>query len=135
MGFYFAIAFAISNVITACIRVWYSNRYLTWIEEVGDDMCLLMYLCLLLYIARYLALGQAVMFARNGQRVLQMMTAAATNAGPKADVQMVLLTLPWLTAFDRRDTMTIKMVLDVRARLLIEERTAEQVLLLSVWLC
>jgi len=53
------------------------------------------------------------MFARNGHRVLRIMScAAAGGRRPNLDVQRLSLTLPWLLAYDRRDVMMIKAVLD-----------------------
>ena len=106
-----AILLQLTKVCFDFVEFWYSPRL--WVR-IGDETSGVLFYLIIWIIARHSALGQAVMLARNGERVLTMMTAAATATSRQIAVQSVLSTLPWLPAFDRRDTMTIKMVLDVR---------------------
>ena len=58
-------------------------------------------------------LGEAVMLARNGANVLRVMTSAASGVQDHSiDFRELQRSLPWLPAYDRRDVVTIKTVLD-----------------------
>ena len=53
---------------------------------------------------------------RNGQRVLRLMTAAASSRPmPQIGIKRLQRQLAWLPAYDRRDVLTVKYVLDYMA--------------------
>jgi len=58
--------------------------------------------------------GQAVMLARNGKGILQLMVAAGSHKTelPELNLPELQRQLPWLPAYDRRDVMPIKEIFD-----------------------
>ena len=61
-------------------------------------------------------LGEAVPAVRNGKSILRMMIAAASNKPrPSVGIHRLQRQLAWLPAYDRRDVLTVKYVLDYMA--------------------
>jgi len=59
------------------------------------------------------SLGMAVPMVRNGKLILRLMVAAsAQRERPNIGVKRIQRMLAWLPAYDRRDVMTVKYVLD-----------------------
>ena len=96
------------------ILIWHSPSPMMWfIQVAGRVVVIAVLVAIWLYIRSSKILGQAAMYTRNGQAVLQLMLSAACGSKrPTVDVDQIARMLPWLSAFDRRDAMTIKMVLD-----------------------
>lgn len=111
-AFFLAFSIELAFVGTNIISNWYSTDWEVWYEGTGLQILMVLLLALVWGWARS-ALGQAVMFARNGRLVLRLVTSAAAGGTcrPEVDVDRLLVTMAWLPAYDRRDAMTIKDVL------------------------
>jgi len=120
-----ALPLALVNLIYAVVRTWKATSFKTWWNQVISRGLLLLFQVLIWIFTTNVVLGQAVMFSQNGRRVLRLLTtAAADTVRPIVDVGDISRTMPWLPAYDRRDTMTIKMVLDSIERVLEAEAEA-----------
>ena len=123
----FSVIFTLANLTYAVVDTWRSVNPTVWWVHVGSIASNLVMQIFLWEFTMATLLGQGVTYAHNGHKVLRMMaTAAAGVRRPRTRAESLSQTLPWLSAFDRRDCITIKMVLDDVERIVREEEEEEE---------
>ena len=89
------------------LDLWYDLGSELWFDYFFAEIVVAS-IAVILWLFACAFLGQAVMFAQNGHKVLRMMaSAAAGTRRPHVDARRLSLTLPWLLAYDRRDVVSI----------------------------